>query len=99
MVVITKFNFGSETNLSTPIAYSNIPLKIINKIDGFFDDSTFITVVQHFSNEYQRATLKAYKHPRLGIVLWFYGEHETGMWSYLLKPIIEEIPEIRLESR
>jgi len=98
-MVITKFNFGSETNLSTPVAISDIPLKIINKIEGFFDDATFITVVQHFHNEYQRATLKAYKHPEHGVILWFYGEHETGMWSYLLKPTEERIPEVRLERR
>jgi len=91
----SKFLFGSETNLSTPVAHSSIPLQIVKMPEDFFDSAQFLGVVAKFSNAYQRANLRAYNY-RGQVLLWFTGEHETGMWSYVLKPIVNEVPEISL---
>ena len=97
-MIFTRFLFGSHSNLFTPTAISNIPLYILhNKWEEFFSgEPLFLKKLAEYNDGYQYAKLLAYKHPTLGIVLWFYGEHETGHWSYLLKPVREEIPEIKL---
>jgi len=98
MEIFTTFLFGSETNLSSPIAKSNIPLRVF-KASGsdFLSNAKFIKTLAEFDNGYQWAKLDAYEHPEHGLLLWFHGEHETGMWSWLLKPVEEKMPKITLQ--
>jgi len=99
MRCITRFLFGSHTNVSTPLVESNIPLCIFHPpegVDKVILESKFIKELLSYENPYQWAALVLYRHPMYGYLINFTGEHETGRWSYLLKPKNGKIPKFRI---